>query len=93
MTLFELLALLVVAGVCGAIGRAIAGASSGGWLVSIAVGFVGAMLGMWIAREMHLPEYFALQIGGKSFPIVWSIIGATLFSVVVSALTRNRSYL
>ena len=93
MTLIDFLLLAIVAGVCGAIGRAIAGASPGGWIVSIAVGFVGAVLGMWIAREMHLPEYFALQIGGKHFPIIWSIIGATLFSVVVSLLTRRRTYL
>jgi uncharacterized membrane protein YeaQ/YmgE (transglycosylase-associated protein family) len=38
MTLMQLLILLVVAGVCGSIGRAIAGYSHGGCLVSIAWG-------------------------------------------------------
>ena len=50
MTLLDVLILLLVAGICGALGQAIAGYSRGGCLVSIALGFVGALLGMWIAR-------------------------------------------
>jgi uncharacterized membrane protein YeaQ/YmgE (transglycosylase-associated protein family) len=41
MTLFDLLILLLVAGICGALGQAITGFSRGGCLVSIALGFVG----------------------------------------------------
>ena len=40
MDLTELIILLLVAGVCGAIGRAISGYSHGGCLVSIALGFM-----------------------------------------------------
>ncbi len=54
MTLLDLILLLIVAGVCGALGQAITGYSRGGCLVSIALGFVGALLGMWLARLMHL---------------------------------------
>ena len=45
MTLFDLLILLLVAGICGALGQAITGFSRGGCLVSIALGFVGAVVG------------------------------------------------
>ena len=45
MTLFDLLILLLVAGICGALGQAITGFSRGGCLVSIALGFVGAVAG------------------------------------------------
>ena len=55
MTLLDVLILLLVAGICGSLGQAIAGYSRGGCLVSIALGFVGALLGMWIARLMGLP--------------------------------------
>ena len=89
MTLFDLLILLVVAGVCGALGQAITGFSRGGCLVSIALGFVGALIGMWLARVAGLPELFAIQIGTTSFPIVWSIIGSALFVAVISLLTRR----
>ena len=89
MTLFDLLILLVVAGICGALGQAITGFSRGGCLVSIALGFVGAVLGMWIARKMGLPELFAVQIGTTNFPIVWSIIGSALFVAIIALLTRR----
>jgi uncharacterized membrane protein YeaQ/YmgE (transglycosylase-associated protein family) len=90
MTLIDVLVLLLVAGICGALGQAISGFSRGGCLVSIALGFVGALLGMWMARQMGLPELFAIQIGTTSFPIVWSIIGSALFVAVIALITRSR---
>jgi uncharacterized membrane protein YeaQ/YmgE (transglycosylase-associated protein family) len=91
MTLIDLLILLVVAGICGALGQAISGYSRGGCLVSIALGFVGALLGLWLARAMNLPEPFAVQIGTKTFPVVWSIVGSALFVAIIALLTRFRS--
>ena len=89
MTLIDLLILLLVAGLCGALGQAIVGYSRGGCLVSIALGFVGAVVGLWLARAAHLPELFTVQIGTTAFPIVWSIIGAALFVAVITLLTRR----
>lgn len=91
MTLLSFLILLLVAGICGAIGQALVG-FRGGILVSIALGFIGALLGVWIAGRMGLSEMFAINIGGQTFPIIWSIIGATLFVAVLSLLTRRWSY-
>ena len=90
MTLFDLLILLIVAGICGALGQAITGFSRGGCLVSIALGFVGAIVGMWLARTMGLPELFAVRIGTTNFPIVWSIIGSALFVAIIALLTRRN---
>jgi uncharacterized membrane protein YeaQ/YmgE (transglycosylase-associated protein family) len=90
MDLSQWIVLLIVAGICGALGQAITGYSRGGCLVSIALGFVGALIGMWLARVMHLPELFAIQIGSTNFPIVWSIIGSALFVAVITLLTRRR---
>ncbi|HKS10661.1 MAG TPA: GlsB/YeaQ/YmgE family stress response membrane protein [Pyrinomonadaceae bacterium] len=90
MTLLDALILLLVAGICGALGQAIAGYSRGGCLVSIALGFIGALLGMWIARMMGLPELFPVRIGGTSYPIIWSIIGSALFVAVLTLVTRSR---
>ena len=91
MDLFDVLILLLVAGICGALGQAITGFSRGGCLVSIALGFVGAVVGMWLARMMGLPELFAIQIGTTNFPIVWSIIGSALFVAVIALITRRHS--
>ena len=90
MTLIDLLILLVVAGVCGAIGQAISGYSRGGCLVAIAVGFIGALLGLWLSRLLNLPELFTLQVGTTAFPVIWSIIGSALFVAFISLLTRRR---
>lgn len=90
MTLLDVLILLLVAGICGALGQAIAGYSRGGCLVSIALGFIGALLGMWIARMLGLPELFPVRIGGTSYPIIWSIIGSALFVAVLTLVTRSR---
>ncbi len=93
MTIVELLLLLLVVGICGSIGEAIAGYSAGGCLVSIALGFIGALLGRWLAGLLGLPEVFAVQIGGKAFPIVWSIIGSAVFVALISLISyRRRRY-
>ena len=89
MTIIDLIVLLIIAGLCGALGQAISGFSRGGCLVSIALGFIGALLGMWLSRSLGLPELFSIQVGATSFPIIWSIIGAALFVAVISLLTRR----
>ena len=90
MTLVDIIVLLLIAGLCGSLGQAISGFSRGGCLVSIALGFVGAVVGMWVARMLHLPELFAIRIGNTTFPIVWSIIGSALFVAIISLVTRRR---
>ena len=90
MTLLDFVILLVVAGICGAVGQAIVGYSRGGCLVSIALGFIGALLGAWIARSLGLPEYFKLVIGDQTYPILWSIIGSALFVAFLALITRRE---
>ena len=91
MTILDLVVLLLIAGLCGAIGQAITGFSRGGCLVSIAIGFIGALLGMWLARLLGLPELFSIQIGTTSFPIIWSIIGSAVFVAIISLISRSRA--
>lgn len=92
MTLTTLIILLVISGLCGSIGSGLAGHKNIGCLGSIALGFVGALLGMWLARHLHLPEILNVQIGRETFPVVWSIIGAALFVGVLSIFTRPPRY-
>jgi uncharacterized membrane protein YeaQ/YmgE (transglycosylase-associated protein family) len=89
MTLAGFIFLLVVAAVCGAVGRALAGGVRGGLVVSIAVGFVGALLGPWLAAQMGLTEPFMLRVGGESFPVLWSIIGGALFVAIIHLVSRR----
>ncbi len=87
-TFTGLIIFIVIAAICGAIGRAIAGESRGGIIVSIAVGFIGALFGPWLAHTLGLPEPFMLRIEGQPFPILWSIIGASLFVAVIHLISR-----
>ena len=90
MTLVEFVVLLIVAGVCGSLAQSIAGYSHGGCLVSIVLGFIGALLGTWLARQLGLPEFISIKAGDRSFPVIWSIIGAALFSAVLALIKRPR---
>ncbi len=90
MSVFDFLLLALIASICGAIGQALAGYSLGGCVVSAVVGYIGALLGLWLARQLELPELFVVNVGGRPFPIVWSIIGSMIFAVVIGLLTRQR---
>lgn len=90
MTILEIVILLIIAAICGGIGQAIAGYSHGGCLVTIALGFIGAMIGGFIARRLGIDDVLPIQIGDVRFPILWSIIGATLFVAVIGLISRRR---
>ena len=66
----------------------IAGGVRGGLIVSIVLGFIGALLGPWVAGKLSLPEPFMIDIGGHPFPVLWSIIGAALFVVIIHLFSR-----
>jgi uncharacterized membrane protein YeaQ/YmgE (transglycosylase-associated protein family) len=91
MSALEFVLLLVIAGVCGAVGQAIAGYSRGGLFAAVGVGFVGALLGTWVARLLALPEIFAVRLGNTAFPIIWSIAGSTLFVAIIALIARGRA--
>lgn len=90
MTVIDFLLLLLIAGICGSLAQAMVGYSHGGCLVAIVLGFIGALLGSWLARALHLPEPLMVQVGGRDFPVVWSIVGAALFSAILSLIARPR---
>lgn len=90
LSLTGLIVLILIAAVCGAIGKAIAGSARGGLIVSTALGFIGALVGPWIARSLKLPEPFVITIDRHPFPILWSIIGAALFVALIHLFSRRR---
>ena len=45
LTVPGLIVLIVIAAICGAVGKALAGGARGGLLVSVALGFIGALFG------------------------------------------------
>jgi uncharacterized membrane protein YeaQ/YmgE (transglycosylase-associated protein family) len=90
MSFLEFIILLIIAGICGSIARSIAGVSKGGCVVSIVVGFIGALIGTWIANKLSLPDLLVVHLGTENFPIIWSIIGAAIFTGIISFLTSKK---
>lgn len=85
--------LVVVASVCGAVGARLAGRADGmGCLGSIALGFIGAALGGWIARRIGLPPLLDIPLpGGTAFPTIYAVMGAAIF-VAILGLFRGPGH-
>ncbi len=90
MSLTGILLLLLIAGIVGGLGQAISGYSFGGCLMAIIVGFVGAYVGIWLARQLGLPELFTITIEGETFPVVWGVIGSALLSLFLGLFAYRR---
>jgi uncharacterized membrane protein YeaQ/YmgE (transglycosylase-associated protein family) len=90
LTLPGLIVLIVIAAICGVVGKALAGGGRGGLLGAIALGFIGALIGPWVAHQFHLSEPFVLHVGGQSFPVIWSIVGAALFVALLHLMSGRR---
>jgi uncharacterized membrane protein YeaQ/YmgE (transglycosylase-associated protein family) len=93
VSILEFIVLIVIAAASGALGQSLARYSLGGWLVTTLVGFIGALIGTWLARVLGLPMMLPVTLGGQVFPIIWAVIGATLFAVIVGAIHRRRGKL
>jgi uncharacterized membrane protein YeaQ/YmgE (transglycosylase-associated protein family) len=90
MSLLGLIVLFVIAAIAGSLGQALVGYSVGGCLISAIVGFIGAFLGLWFARQLGLPEPLPISIQGESFPLLWSIIGSAVFTAALALISRRR---
>jgi uncharacterized membrane protein YeaQ/YmgE (transglycosylase-associated protein family) len=88
MGLFGFFFLLLIASVCGALGARIAGRRGLGCLTSIVLGFIGALIGTFIARQLDLPLFPWIRFGDNPFPVVWAVLGAALFVALLNLLSR-----
>ena len=83
----SLVVLVIIAAISGSIGARIAGQKSDGCLMSIALGFIGGLIGQWMAGKFDVPE-------GPTFnglPVLWAIIGAAIFVAVINLISgKNR---
>ncbi len=91
MGLYEFLILLLVGGIIGALGQAIAGYSTPGCAMSIVIGFFGALLGRWLQTALKLPSWVPLKVGTTTISIVWAVIGAALLVFVLRLVLGRRT--
>ena len=62
------------------------------YLVSVAIGFLGALVGMFVANELGLPRVLSVAIDGHPFPLFWSIIGGALLVALVNLFSRRTMW-
>jgi uncharacterized membrane protein YeaQ/YmgE (transglycosylase-associated protein family) len=90
MSLVGFLIYLLIVAVVGALGQAIAGYSLGGCLVSMVVGFIGAVIGQWLAQTIGLPTLLPVTVEGQTIEIVWATLGSAIFTGILSLFLRRR---
>ncbi|MBN2432992.1 MAG: GlsB/YeaQ/YmgE family stress response membrane protein [Acidobacteria bacterium] len=84
--LLNLLALVLVAFVCGALGARLAGSSRRGCITSIVLGFIGALIGTLLSQKLGIKDFIYL----KDIPVLWSIAGAAIFIAVLNFISGGR---
>ena len=83
----------MIAGVCGAIGRAIGGGTGGGFFVSIAVGFVLTLVANWFSFSFHAyqSELYPTRIRAQAIGFVysWSRFSAIFSGFIIAFFLSN----
>jgi uncharacterized membrane protein YeaQ/YmgE (transglycosylase-associated protein family) len=88
--LIDLVVVLIVAGVCGALAQILFGFRRTNFLLSILIGVIGAYLGAYLAARLGLPSLLVLPVGASRLDIVWTVLGAALMMFVVSLVDGAR---
>ncbi len=83
--------MLIIASLTGAVGAALAGRHRTGCLPSIALGFIGAIIGTFIAHKLELPLWFWLSFGTYKFPVIWAVFGSAVFVAFLNLVSGPRS--
>ena len=91
MSIWALLLLLLIAGVCGFVASQLMGAKRVNVIMMIVLGFVGAFVGQWIAQQFGLPLVLPIEIGSKTFPLLWAVVGSVAVVGLVTAALILRA--
>lgn len=85
MDLLQILVALIIVGICGALAQLPTGFSTGGTIVSIIIGVIGAYLGMWVARRLAFALPFRIEIGSTTIDLLWCLLGAFVVVLLLEA--------
>lgn len=89
MGLLNLLLMLVIAAVIGYAASALMGARRIHIVAVVVLGFIGTIVGPWLANFLSLPEPVPILVGGTPFSLVWSIVGAALVVAIVGMIRSH----
>ena len=91
MPVISFVLMLIIASVTGAVGAGLAGRHRTGCLPSIALGFIGAIIGSSVAQKLDLPLIIWLRFGTYQFPIIWAVFGSAIFVAFLNLFAPRRS--
>lgn len=91
MTIGEFIILLLMSALLGILSQRLLGYKLGGMFISIFLGFIGAYVGKEMTAWFHLPVIFNVQIGDRSFPVIWSLFGCLVVTFVVGFIAKRAS--
>ena len=90
-SIVDLVVILIVAGVCGALAQIVFGFRRTNFLIAVVVGVAGAYLGTYLAQRLGLPSLLPFSLGGRQIEVVWTFLGAALLMFVLSLIDSARS--
>ena len=90
MNLLDFIIMFIIAAITGSIARSLVGFNKGGCILSAIVGFIGALIGTWLGRGYNLPEIWSPVIREIKYPVVWSILGAVIFTIILSFFSPGK---
>lgn len=88
MDLLELLMLLVIVGICGAIAQWIV-AVPVTFPVTIIVGVIGAYLGALLASQLPIPRLLVVGVDSVDIDLIWAIVGSMLLLLLLKVIYTN----
>ncbi|MFC2156212.1 hypothetical protein ACFLT9_00105 [Acidobacteriota bacterium] len=89
MSFLSFVFMLLIASITGSIGARLAGRKNLGCFTSILLGFVGALIGTYLAQWLDLPLFPWLTV--NEFPIVWAVIGSALFVAFLGLFNKRKN--
>jgi uncharacterized membrane protein YeaQ/YmgE (transglycosylase-associated protein family) len=89
ISLIGLIVLVLVGAIVGAIAEVLVGYSPGGFFAAALIGFLGALIGSWLAPRIGLPSLLVVNVDGYHIEVLWAIIGATILLLVLSLIRRG----
>lgn len=82
--------LLLIAGILAAIATSLGRRDSGGFVLAVLLGLVGAVVGPWLAREFQINELINLRVDGQPFPLISSALGAAIVVTLLHLASGPR---
>lgn len=92
MSVEGIVLLLAIAIIFGSVGEALAGFSTGNFLVRTALAFAGALLGRWLPLRFDMPTLQSIVVDGVEYPVVWCVAVSALVTAAVGAAWGERTH-